>query len=344
MSGSLVVLRSGLHTTIQDFGRFGYQELGVPVAGALDFVGLRLANALVGNRPGEAALEINALGPTLRVDADSVRVAVVGPARLAVTGPLGGDPRPLEVDRGHLLGRGDILAVGAVSGASAAYLAVAGGFALTPVMGSLSTYARAGIGPLGGRPLAEGTVLPLTDAHGGEELTLSAPMDYGSGPVRVVPGPQRDAFTDAALATFLSAEYRVTNEADRMGLRLDGPPLAHRAGPDIVSDGVVTGCVQVPGDGKPIILLADHQTTGGYAKIATVISADLPRVGRAVPGTPLRFQAVTVAEAEAARWALEARIDGLVAGLRRVAPTAGLDLAALYACNLVSGMADPAEE
>ncbi len=342
MSPHLHILSPGLHTTIQDFGRFGFQDLGVPVAGALDFAGLRLANALVGNQPGEACLEISTLGPTLRVEADSVRLAICGPMRLMLGAAAGGERRALEADRSHRLSRGDIVEIGAVAAASVAYLAVAGGFDLAPVMGSLSTYVRAGLGPLGGKPLAVGTVLPLraATASDSDDLALPEAMAYGGGPIRVMLGPQQDSFTDEAVATFLSAEYTVSKQADRMGLRLEGPRLAHRAGPDIASDGLVSGCIQVPGDGGPIILLADHQTTGGYAKIATVISADLPRLGRAMPGTRLSFAPVSVEQAEAARQMLEREIERRITGLRPVGAMIGIDLTALYDSNLVSGMVD----
>lgn len=339
MSARLEVLEPGLHTTVQDFGRFGVQALGVPTAGALDPVGLRLANALVGNRPGEACLEVSYSGPRLRAEGGAVRIAVAGPVRLSIR--RGGETKPADSDRTHRLEPGDELAVGAVMGASTAYLAAEGGFALAPVMGSLSTYCRAAIGPLGGRALFEGALLPLRlpRCAEGAERKLGRPMDYGTGPLRVILGPQRDAFTEPAIATLLSAEYRVGREADRMGLRLDGPPLAHRAGADIPSDGLVPGCIQVPGSGSPIVLLADHQTAGGYAKVATVISADLPRLGRLTPGAALGFAAVTIAEAEAARRRLEEEIHRTVAAIVPICG-GGIDLDALYGADLISGMVD----
>lgn len=341
MSACLTVIRPGLFATIQDLGRFGYQELGMPVAGALDPLALRLANALVGNPQGTAGLEIALLGPALRVDAPAVRIAAVGP--LALTLEREGDaPQPLAPHRSHTLRQGDVLRLGAVDGASVAYVVVAGGFALAPVMGSLSTYVRAGIGPLGGRPLAEGDRLPLAcdTASDGADVELPQPPDYGAGPLRVVLGPQEDRFTDAAIDSFLSATYRVGKQADRMGLRLEGPALAHRASADIPSDGLVTGSIQVPGNGQPILLLNDHQTAGGYAKIATVISADLPRAGRLRPGDSLSFQAVTVEEAEAIRRRQEQAIAGWIRAIRPVRPTGGIDLEALYAENLISGTVD----
>lgn len=336
MSG-LRVLSGGLNSTIQDQGRFGYQDLGVPVAGMLDPIALHLANALVGNPADEAGLEIYVLGPTLTVDCHSLRLAVCGPVRLTLS--RDGQSRVLETERSHLLRRDDVLTVGAVVGASVAVLAVEGGFALEPVMGSLSTHTRSALGPLGGAALAAGMVVPLRREQAEErpERALASPFPYGTGPVRrVMLGPQDDHFTEAALTAFLSEDYRIGPNADRMGLRLEGAVLAHRGEAGIASEGLVSGAIQVPGNGQPILLLADHQTVGGYAKIATVISADLARTGRAAPGAVLRFRAVTQAEAEAARRDLERSIGAAVAAMEEVA--AGLDLTALYSANLVSGV------
>ncbi|KAA0683923.1 biotin-dependent carboxyltransferase family protein [Roseomonas genomospecies 6] len=337
----LTVVRPGLFATIQDLGRTGYQELGMPVAGALDPIGLRLANALVGNPEGTAGVEIALLGPALKVEADGVRIAIAGPMALSLERE-GQPPAPLEPYRSHTLACGDVLKLGAVTGAAVAYLAVSGGFALEPFLGSLSTYVRAGIGPLGGKPLGDGTRLPLhrDEAPTGADVELPEPPDYGGGPVRVVLGPQEDRFTAEAVETFLSATYRVGKDADRMGLRLEGPTLTHRGSADIPSDGLVTGSIQVPGNGQPILLLNDHQTAGGYAKIATVISADLPRVGRLSPGGTLTFRAVTVEEAEAIRRRQEQTVAAWVRAIRPVRPAGGVDLEALYSENLVSGVVD----
>lgn len=314
----------------------------MPVAGALDSLGLRLANVLAGNPQGAGALEISYLGPSLLVEAHSVRIAACGPLRMGVA--RGGAVEMLEPYRSHLLQRGDVLSLGAVSGAAVAYLAVAGGFDLAPVMGSLSTYLRAAIGPLDGQALREGLALPLCRAGtAGPDVALPQPPDYGEGPFRVVLGPQDDHFTDEALHRLLTEPYRVGKQADRMGLRLDGPPLGHRRGADISSDGLVTGCIQVPGNGQPIVLLADHQTVGGYAKIATVISADLPRLGRLTPGSEVRFRAVTVEQAEEARRRHEQAVAALVAAIAPVRPKGGIDIDALYAENLISGMIDATE-
>jgi biotin-dependent carboxylase-like uncharacterized protein len=341
MSASLVVARAGMFDTLQDLGRRGFQDLGMPTAGAMDPVGLRLTNALAGNAEATAALEISVLGPELRVEADSARVAVAGPVRLSVTEVPGEESRPLDSDRSHLLKRGQSLRIGAVDGVSVAYVAVEGGFALPPFMGSLSTYTRAGLGGLDGRKLRDGDVLPLTLAATPEraELMLAAPFDYGAGPVRVVLGPQDDHFTAAGIEAFLSGTYTVTKEADRMGFRLQGPAIAHNErGADIASDGISPGAIQVPAAGQPIILLADRQTIGGYTKIATVISADLPRVGRLLPGMTLQFAAVSVAEAEAARRAIEARVRDAIAAIAPARPPGGIDLDALYRENLIDGV------
>lgn len=333
MTPALHVLRPGLFTTLQDLGRIGHRDLGVPPAGALDVVGLRLANALAGNVPGEGCLEISRLGPALRVEGGAVRIALSGPVQARKTGD--GESVSLASDCSHTLQPGDVVELGAVNGASTAYVAVEGGFDIAPVMGSLSTYTRAGLGPMGGRALAAGDVLPLKrTASGRGERALAVPFDYGKGPLRVVLGPQDDHFTAEALRLLTEAEYKVGREADRMGLRLDGPALTHAGPAGIASDGLIAGCLQVPGNGMPILMLSDHQTVGGYAKIAVVITADLPRAGRLLPGDAVRFRAVNVEQAFTARVELERRL----ASLLLVEPGGGLDLAALYGGNLISGV------
>ena len=342
MSAHLEIIAPGLMTSVQDLGRLGHQALGMPVAGAMDPVALRLANALVGNPENTAALEIGYLGPTLNVVAESLRVAFAGKAKLLLHPAAGGEARALKPFRSALLRHGDRLQIGAVEEGSVAYLAVSGGFAIQPFLGSLSTYMRAGLGGFEGRALKAGDRLPLVSGaapdDGEQELTDA--FDYGSGPVRVVLGPQEDRFTESGIAIFLSATYTVTKEADRMGLRLDGPVVEHTRGADIASEGLVTGSIQIPGNGKPIILMADRQTTGGYTKIATVISADLPRVGRLKPGDTLAFVAVSVAEAETLRRNQEKAIRKLIEAIRPAQPDVTLDLAALYTENLISGMVD----
>jgi biotin-dependent carboxylase-like uncharacterized protein len=340
-AGFLEVVSPGLMTSVQDLGRFGSQALGMPVAGATDPIALRIANAVVGNPENAAALEISFLGPTLIAACDGVRVVLGGKAKLTLQAAGGGETRSLKPWRSLLLKRGDRLGIGAVEEGGIAYLAVAGGFAIAPFMGSLSTYMRSGLGGFEGRALKAGDRLPLHAVAGeSDERELADSIDYGSGPVRVVLGPQEDRFTAAGIETFLSATYAVTKEADRMGIRLDGATVEHVRGADIASEGVVTGSIQVPGNGKPIILMADRQTTGGYTKIATVISADLPRVGRLKPGDTLQFAAIAVAEAEAIRREQDKAVRRLIDGIRTALPDVWLDHNALYTSNLISGAVD----
>ncbi|MFO1084404.1 MAG: biotin-dependent carboxyltransferase family protein [Reyranellaceae bacterium] len=345
MSGGLKVVRPGLFDTLQDLGRIGYMALGMPTAGAMDRIALRLANALCGNAANTAGLEIGVMGPDLLVEADSVRIALVGPLLASLVDAEGASPKPIESNRSHLLKRGQLLKAGMVEGSSTAYLAVAGGFALPPFMGSLSTYPRAGVGGLDGRKLAEGDLLPLArpQVSQGEDKKLDQPFDYGSGPVRIVWGPQDDYFSEAGRQTFIESDYRVSKEADRMGIRFEGPTIEHatpvdRGGADIISDGIGPGAIQVPGAGLPIVLLADRQTVGGYPKIATVASADLPRLGRLLPGQAVRFTPITVAEAEALRRDQEARIERAIARFQAARPPGGIDLGRLYEENLIDGV------
>jgi allophanate hydrolase len=343
MEPGLKVVSPGLHTTVQDLGRFGYQALGVPVSGALDGFSLRLANALVGNPPGAAALEFLLSGATLEVVAERVRVALA--AAGAVLSPAGGPPLPAWESR--TFRRGDILRVVLGTRSGCAYLAVEGGIAVEPVLGSCATYTRACLGGFQGRALRQGDIVPVAVARTavGTELRLSPPSPAAPDrPVRVVLGPQEEYFTADAISTLLACDFRVSPSSDRMGMRLDGPALQHRRGWDIASDAIATGAVQVPGSGHPIMLLADHQTTGGYPKIATVISADLPAVGRRRPGDTVRFTAVTAEAAEQLCRDQERELAALIAAIEPVPESGGFDAASLYSANLISGVSNGGEE
>lgn len=339
MTAHVLVESPGLFTTLQDLGRLGQQNLGIPVSGALDPVALRIANALVGNPEPIAALEIRGAGPVMRVEADSVRIALAGTT--AVLEVLGEAARVVPGWHSVRLVRGDVFRVGPLRDTATCTCAVEGGFAVPALFDSQSTYVRGRLGGFDGRALRSGDKLPLALLGVPErgELRLDGRPPYGAGnAVRVVLGPQEGHFTGAGIATFLESGFTISNQADRMGLRLDGPVLEHAAGHDIVSDGIATGAIQVPGTGLPIILLADHQTTGGYPKIATVASVDLPRLGRMRPGETLRFQAVTVEEAEAARRVQENEILRLIDGFAPVREDPRLDSATLLATNLISGV------
>jgi allophanate hydrolase len=280
------------------------------------------------------------MGPDLMAEADSVRVALVGPLSPSLIEGPDAAPKPVDSNRTHLLKRGQILKVGMVEGSSTAYLAVAGGFAVPAFMGSLSTYTRAGIGGFEGRKLANGDALPLKleQAPPGDERKLAGPFDYGSGPIRFVWGPQDDYFSAKGRKTFVESEYKVSKEADRMGIRFEGPVIEHSKGADIISDGIGPGAIQVPGAGLPIVLLGDRQTVGGYSKIATVASVDLPRLGRLLPGMSVRFQAIGVEEAEKLRRDQEHRLQRAIAEFQTARPPGGIDLARLYEENLIDGV------
>ena len=316
MSCALEVIEPGLMTTVQDFGRFGHQAQGMPTSGALDVGNLRLANALVHNDEGQGALEMRILGPTFEVAAESVRVALTGTEGALEI--LGGPVASVPAYRSVVLTRGQRFRVGRISDSAVCYLAVEGGFDLPDMYESQSTYMAGGFGGFKGRSLQRGDLLPLVLSQASDKpIALSpSPLLYAqAGPVRVVLGPQDDYFSDEGLHSFFAQTYHVTAEANRMGLRLQGEPIAHSKGADINSDGIVTGSIQVPGSGMPIILLADHQTTGGYAKIATVASADLPRLGCMSPGAALTFVAVSVDDAERAAMDLEMQVRNLIESL-----------------------------
>ena len=345
MTGTLRVIAPGLMTTVQDLGRRGYQALGIPVSGALDPVCLRAANLLAGNPPGTGALEIALQGPTLAVEADSVRIALAGgTASIEVRDDANGE----IVERHAVLSsirlrRGQVVRIGALTGSPVAYLAVEGGFALAPIMGSQSTLVRAAIGGLEGRALRSGDILPLRRDTADERGEVMLPMLDLAPParIRVVLGPQDDYFTEAGVRTLLESTYTVSQASDRMGMRLAGPPLeASSKGSNIVSDGIAPGSIQVPGNGLPIVLLADRQTTGGYPKIATVISADMPALGRMTPGSKVEFETVGVEAAEAAARELAAVLADMPAHIVPLRREPAIDLARLMGENLVSGMVD----
>ena len=319
MSAALEIVAPGIHTTLQDRGRIGYQDVGVPASGPLDRIAFRLANALVGNAQDAPAVEMLLQGATFRVLADSVRVATVGGT--ASIELRSGAARRIVGGQSVRLTRGDVFRIGAFGDALCAYLAVERGFDVPRVLGSASTYVRGAIGGLHGRRLMAGDRVPLaSDAvRPRAERTLARAAGPAlDQPIRVVLGPQDDYFTGAAIETFLASTYTISAQSDRMGYRLEGPALAHAKGYNIVSDGIVSGSVQVPGSGQPIVLMLDNQTTGGYPKIATVISADIPVLGRRKPGRTIRFVAVDVREAARLRREQEAWLEREVASIRDV--------------------------
>ncbi|MGA7810007.1 biotin-dependent carboxyltransferase family protein [Bradyrhizobium sp.] len=288
----LVVASIGPASSVQDGGRHGAQRYGLTPSGAMDRLSLAAANILVGNKPLAAAIEIGPFGAAFTARDGAVRVALAGAPRSA---DLGG--RPVAFDTSMTIADGETLKLGFVKGSTFSYLAIEGGIAGEPMFGSLAVNARTGLGSPYPRPLQAGDVLPAQLASGAAERRIELPKAV-TGPIRVVLGPQDDEFSDEAKALFLDSEWKISATSDRMGYRLEGPVIRHLHGHNIVSDGTVEGSIQIPGNGAPIVLMADRGTSGGYPKIATVISADFARIAQIPAGTGFRFKAIGIAEAQ----------------------------------------------
>jgi antagonist of KipI len=290
------VIKPGMLTTVQDAGRWGYQSRGVPVAGPMDPVSHRVANALVGNDRDAALLEITLIGPDLEFE-DERLVAVAG-----ADFNLSLDDRQVPAYAPFTVAAGSRLRFGARRLGARAYLAVSGGIAVPPTLGSRSTHLVSAMGGVGGRALIAGDRLPLGDPSPSQGRALAPQRAIVALPdrhatVRVLPGPQVDYFTPDALDVLQSAPYILAHNSDRMGFRLKGPRLTHARGADIISDATPLGVLQVPASGQPILLMADRQTTGGYPKIATVISADMTVAGQLAPDDSIAFVVCTRADA-----------------------------------------------
>lgn len=301
---AIIVIKPGMLPTVQDSGRWGFQSRGVPVAGPMDPVSHRLANALVGNPRDAAALEITLIGPELEFESERI-VAVAG-AEFDVT--VDGKPAPSTA--AFIVAPGMHVRFGARQRGARAYLAISGGIAVPPTLGSRSTHVISAMGGLDGRPLRAGDRLPLGQvaktsgaARPPEEPII--PLPEKRAELRVVPGPQQEYFAADALDVLQSGPYTIASNSDRMGFRLSGPRLVHARNPDIISDATPLGALQVPASGQPILLMADRQTTGGYPKIATVIAADMARAGQLGPGDEIVFAPCTMKEALAALIAQE---------------------------------------
>ena len=306
------VLDPGALTTVQDLGRYGFQRYGVPISGAMDTFALCAANLLVGNDAGAAGLETTIAGPELRF-LDRAVVAVAG-----------ADMQPRVDDQAapmwqpFVVPRHAVLSFRGLRSGARAYLAIAGGLDVPIVLASRSTYLRSHFGGHEGRSLRPGDRLargPGDEGTAARRMPASwLPTYLGSHRVRVVLGPQDAAFTPAGVRTLFGSAYTIGAQSDRMGYRLEGPRIEHRAGADIVSDGTPAGAVQVAGDGMPLVLLADRGTTGGYAKIVTIASVDLPRIAQSQPGDRVFFDAVSVAEAHDALRQQEAVLEQIPRG------------------------------
>lgn len=302
---SLRVIKPGLLTTIQDLGRKGFQKHGVIVSGAMDTYSLRIANLLVGNQEGEAALEVTLMGPTFKVEEDCV-IAITG-GDLSPTI----DDRTVPMWRPVYVKKGAILRFGRCKSGCRAYLSVAGGYAISEVLGSKSTYLRGQMGGYKGRALQVDDVVLFNGhstmikhkwtesflaakwfVHAKEFLPSRIPV------IRFLAGSQYEYFTNSSKLQFVRSLFKVSSQSDRMGYRISGPALELQHKRDILSEAVSNGSIQVPPDGNPIILLADRQTTGGYPKIAQVITTDLSLIGQLKPGESIQFSQVTLKEAE----------------------------------------------
>jgi 5-oxoprolinase (ATP-hydrolysing) subunit C len=288
----LVVTSIGPASSVQDGGRPGSQRYGLVPSGAMDRLALAAANVLVGNPPFTAGIEIGPFGVSLTAHDGAVRVALSGAARDADIAK-----RPVAFDASVTLADGETLTLGFARGGSFSYLAIEGGVEGEPMFGSLAVNARAGLGSPYPRPLQADDELQVVDASGATERRIDLPA-VADGPIRVVLGPQDDEFGDDMKKLFLDSEWKISATSDRMGYRLEGPVIRHLHGHNIVSDGTVNGSIQVPGNGSPIVLMRDRGTSGGYPKIATVISADFGRFAQIPAGRGFRFKAIGMAEAQ----------------------------------------------
>ena len=292
----IYIMNGGILTTVQDLGRFSYQQQGVSPGGAMDSRSFRLANYLVGNWENEAGLEVTLLGPQIRFTTGAI---------FAVTGadltPCLNDA-PVNMYQAIRAKKGDVLSFRGLKSGCRSYIAFAGGLDVQPVMGSRATLLRGAIGGYQGRKLKAGDEIgfryPNQDVTDLEARHIPQ-EDFSADTVtlRVLLGPQDDRFTEEAIQTLLRETYTVTPQSDRMGYRLDGPKLQHKTDANIITDGIALGSIQVPGSGKPIIMMAERQSTGGYTKIANVISVDIPKLSQCKVGAKLYFQLVTLEQA-----------------------------------------------
>jgi len=294
------IIKAGLQTTVQDLGRTGYRKDGIIVSGAMDTLALQIGNLLLGNEMDEAGLECTLMGPKILFETAQLVALTGGDISPAVDGVAVKMWRPLYVKKGS------VLSFGAAVRGCRTYLTVFGGFKLHEVLGSYSTYLKAGFGGYNGRALKNEDILSFHKIYKGTEKLFNWSLDLKLYPdldgemIRVLKGPEYDLFTDQSLALLEEEKFQITNEADRMGYRLQGAVLQMTEAKEMLSSAVCFGTVQVTPGGSAIILMADHQTTGGYPRVLQVITADLTRLAQMKSGQQIRFKLVTLAEARAA--------------------------------------------
>jgi biotin-dependent carboxylase-like uncharacterized protein len=323
----LVVLSIGPVSSVQDGGRHGAQRYGLTPSGAMDRLALAAANTLLDNAPFAAAIEVGPFGAAFTARNGAVRVALSGALRSADVAR-----RPVAFHTSMTIAEGETLVLGFAKDGAFSYLAIEGGITGEPMFGSLAVNARVGLGSPYPRPLKAGDELPARAASGAPERRIELPPP-ATGPIRVVFGPQDDEFGDEAKALFLGSEWKISSTSDRMGYRLEGPVIKHLHGHNIVSDGTVDGSIQVPGNGAPIVLMPDRGTSGGYPKIATVISADLGRLAQTPTGTGFRFKTISMAEAQAEAKKFALLLGSLPERLRAV-ESIELNIEALHDANV----------
>ena len=321
----------GPASSVQDGGRFGAQRYGLTPSGAMDALALAAANALAGNYIFTAAIEVGPFAAEVTATGGTVHLALAGAARPA---DIAG--RPLQMPQSFTLKDGETLKLGFARGGAFSYLALNGGVPGEPMFGSLAVNARAGLGSPFPRPLQAGDAFDIaaTGARADHAIDLPPPTD---GPIRVVLGPQDDEFSGEMKSLFLDSDWTISATSDRMGFRLEGPAIKHLHGHNIVSDGTVLGSIQVPGNGAPIVLMPDRGTSGGYPKIATVISADFGRFAQTPAGKTFRFEAVSMDEAQREKRAFVALMIGLPGRVHELRDGA-FDLDQLFKAN-VAGVA-----
>ena len=345
MSASFEITNPGIAVSIQDFGRIGYRSIGVPLSGALDANLLSAANALVNNPLDSAGFEIRWSGPTIKAVNKPIRIALAGDIG-AWLADLQGMRTLVDAFQSVLVLPGQSLVIDSVK-SGVAYASVSGGILVPKQLKSRSSYPKAKIGGYHGLALSSGDILLCQEAAAEIPTELKATKKWlnESGDIRVMLGPQEDHFAPDSLNQFFSQPWTISRQTDRMGMRLEGTPLAHNElGADIVSDGVTPGAIQVPANGRPIILLADCQTSGGYPKIATIISADLSKLAHRKPGDILRFIKVNQQEAKEALNRKTQLFETWKQSIQPFLPPGSIDFTALYNSNLVSGVLSGSEE
>ncbi len=303
------VISPGLYSTIQDLGRYGYQKQGIVVSGAMDSFAIQAGNVFAGCLRNDAAIEITMMGPVLQALNNTI-ISICG----ANLSPMI-DNTPIRMWCSQFIQKGQTLSFGKRENGMRAYICVSGGIQVDKLLNSSSTYAKGKMGGVEGRPLKANDILF------GKETSIN-PNRIGLGlsdefipkydpkdPIRVILGPDNKCFTKKGIRTFLNSTYKITNSADRMGYRLEGPIIEHKEKADIISDAINIGTIQVPKDGNPIILMSDRQTTGGYTRIANVISADIPLISQRFPGQTIKFEAISVERAQK-QWKQELQQSG----------------------------------